>query len=113
MKALRSFWNAMIAIREAERQGRSWLDLSAWGLTVLPPEIGRVKTLERLYLSHNQLRSLPDELSALSRLEELYVNDNQIAALPDGIVKLGKLRVLRLDEIGSKNSVQRLVSWEA
>lgn len=98
MKSLRSFWNAMIAIREAERQGWSWLDLSAWGLTVLPPEIGRVQTLERLYLSHNQLRSLPDELTALSRLEELHVNDNQIAALPAGIGELGKLRVLRLDE---------------
>ena len=43
------------------------------GLTELPSELFRMKSVKTLHLSNNNLCSLPSEIAHLSTLEELWV----------------------------------------
>jgi hypothetical protein len=43
------------------------------GLTEVPSELFRMKTLKKLFLFNNMLCSLPSEIAQLTSLEELYV----------------------------------------
>jgi Leucine-rich repeat (LRR) protein len=77
-------------------------------LSVLPPEIGKLKNLNKLYLigttaatpcllkqaylissssssAGNKLTSVPVELTQLKFLELLYLNQNQITSLPSAL----------------------------
>lgn len=72
------------------------LDLSNLGLTVLPPEIGKLIELKTLDLKGNKLTSLPDAISNLSKLSMLYLQKNQLKNLPDAIGKLDQLTYLDL-----------------
>ncbi len=98
MTSLKSYWDVMTSIHEAERRRSAWLDLSTKKLAVLPPEIGRLKSLKRLYLSGNQLSSVPRELAELSYLEELHLDRNRLISLPSEIGQLGRLKILHLDD---------------
>ena len=75
-------------------------DLSLIGnqLSTLPPEIGRLTALTRLYLHGNQLSTLPPEIGRLTVLTELYLGGNQLSTLPPEIGRLAALRELRLHE---------------
>ncbi|MDM8524115.1 COR domain-containing protein [Desulfococcaceae bacterium HSG8] len=104
-------------IRKAEKEGAVELDLSDHRITYLPPEIGRLTSLQvlivrglielpkeiaslrsltRLYLSYNQLTELPEEVSQLRNLTRLYLNSNQLSELPKEIDRLKNLNGLYL-----------------
>ena len=72
------------------------LDLSNYGLTSLPPEIGQLTHLETLDLSWNQLKALPDEFWRLTKLQKLRLNDNCFHSLPSEIGELVYLETLGL-----------------
>ena len=68
------------------------LDLSNSGLTgEIPPEIGNLTNLERLYLHQNQLTGfIPQEIGDLTNLTELDLSNNQLlGSIPDEICNQG------------------------
>lgn len=69
------------------------LDLSGNALTDLPDWLGDLP-LEKLYLSHNPLRTVPSVVTRLSRLVELHLRCHGLEALPPDIGRLTKLSVL-------------------
>lgn len=56
----------------------------------------RAPALERLDLSHNDLRALPDSAFALARLTHLDASHNRLTALPEHVAQLQALEVLDL-----------------
>jgi internalin A len=79
------------------RSKRNWgLDLVSFGLTCLPPQIGQLRHLRRLYLHNNQLSTLPPEISQLANLTELTLSKNQFSTVPPEIGQLGHLHRLYL-----------------
>ena len=42
-------------------------------LTSVPPELGRLGALKRLWLDRNQLQTVPRELTQLTSLQEIYL----------------------------------------
>ncbi|KIC77270.1 hypothetical protein DB41_CN00010, partial [Neochlamydia sp. TUME1] len=93
------------------------LALSNAGLTYLPPEIGQLSQLQKLFLTQNQLTALPTEIGQLSQLQVLNLNQNQLIVLPAEIRQLSQLQVLYLNqnqlivlpaEIGQLSQLTRL-----
>ena len=93
-------------IARAEREGWTELDLSGNDLEVLPTEIGRLQSLEKLILGKrddkrerkgNRLTAIPQEIFQLTNLKELHISFNQITAIPDAIAQLANLTTLNLD----------------
>ena len=74
-------------IAQAEAAAATNLDLSALGLTEVPPEIGQLSNLDTLDLSNNQLRTLPAEIALLTALNSLDVSNNNLEDLP---IELGR-----------------------
>ena len=75
------------------------LDLLRNNLTgPIPPELGNLASLERLWLWENQLSgSIPAELSELANLISLYLNDNQLSGpIPAELGNLANLQFLIL-----------------
>ena len=72
-------------IEDAEKDGRTKLDLSLKRLTSLPPEIEKLTRLEILDLSHNQLSSLPLEICNLLNLKAISLSSNKLTTLPPEI----------------------------
>jgi len=58
------------------------LNLTAAGLTELPPEIGDLTWLSALLLGENQLTALPPEIGNLRNLHRLGLGRNQLTELP-------------------------------
>ncbi|MDM8525867.1 COR domain-containing protein [Desulfococcaceae bacterium HSG8] len=83
-------------IRKAEKEKTAKLDLSKCGITELPGEIGRLRSLTQLYLSSNQLKELPREIFRLRKLSILYLSGNQLEELPKEIFQLKNLSILNL-----------------
>jgi len=88
-------------IARAEREGWTELDLSGNDLEVLPPEIGRLQSLEKLILGKwddkrerkgNRLTAIPQEIFQLTNLKELYIANNQISVIPESIAQLAWAR---------------------
>jgi len=79
-------------IEEADRDGRTELDLSNEKIKSLPAEIGQLKNLKVLDLSGNSLTWLPTEISKLSKLERLDLSSNKINVLPTEIGQLSNLQ---------------------
>jgi hypothetical protein len=67
-------------------------------LTVLPPEIGQLTSLQSLSLSSNRLTVLPPEIGQLTSLHSLYIGNNQLTGLPSEIGQLTALRRLDLGQ---------------
>ncbi|KAH3760195.1 leucinerich repeat kinase [Pelomyxa schiedti] len=65
-------------------------------LSVVPPEIFKVKGLTKLHLSHNLLCAFPIELTELTCLNSLDLSYNHIPVIPDSILKLVSLTSLNL-----------------
>ncbi|MFA6159106.1 MAG: leucine-rich repeat domain-containing protein [Candidatus Paceibacterota bacterium] len=72
------------------------LDAENCRLTSLPREIGRLSSLQGLYLEGNRLTSLPPEIGQLSSLQELGLSDNQLTSLPPEMGQLSSLQWLAL-----------------
>jgi small GTP-binding protein len=106
-------------IARAEREGWTELDLAENNLEVLPPEIGRLKKLEKLILgiydfdNHrrrgNQLTNLPKEIAQLTNLKELYLSHNEIHVIPDVIFQLKNLQILWLTHNYIKNVPDEII----
>jgi Leucine-rich repeat (LRR) protein len=89
-------------IGNALRRQRVDLDLGEHQLTVLPPEIGQLRTLQSLRLVGNQLSTLPPEIGQLTSLRFLNLKGNQLRTLPAEIGQLTELE--RLDLGGNQLS---------
>jgi len=102
---LRRLWSepdpyekALDAIRKCMQSGETELDLERLELTPLPPEIGQLTKLQKLYLRDNQLASLPAEIGQLTNLQGLDLTRNQLATLPPEIWQLTNLTYLHLGD---------------
>ena len=93
------------------------LSMNNKGLTIVPPEIGQLSSLEILNLIFNDLSSLPPEIGQLNSLKELFLNYNDLSSLPPEIGQLSSLEILRVNsndlsslppEIGQLNSLEVL-----
>lgn len=72
------------------------ISLSHPSLKSLPKSIGRLKSLERLYLSNCGLTALPNSLDQLEALKELDLSGNKIQGFHSTFFKLKSLRYLNL-----------------
>lgn len=73
------------------------LDLSASSLVAVPPQVGKLTSLEKLTLNQNYISILPREIGVLEKLKELHVEHNAIAILPGELSKCVNLEVLSLE----------------
>ncbi|MFK7808741.1 MAG: BRCT domain-containing protein [Saprospiraceae bacterium] len=64
--------------------------------TSLPTNIGRLKHLKKLDLSHNFLGSIPKSIEAMTSLEHLDLQMNQFKTFPSTLKRLTNLKVLDL-----------------
>ena len=83
-------------LEDAARNHVKYLDLSNKGLTILPPEIGKLTDLTELILSFNDLTTLPKEIQNLKKLKKLDLRFNQITEFPPEIGGLTSLTKLHL-----------------
>ncbi|NWF14020.1 hypothetical protein HX785_09980 [Pseudomonas reactans] len=70
----------------ARFQGVRWLDLSGNQLRELPPALGEMPGLTRLFLQNNRIRLSPETARLLSErvtLRALLINDNDLRISPD------------------------------
>ncbi|MEO1653022.1 MAG: leucine-rich repeat domain-containing protein, partial [Bacteroidota bacterium] len=80
-----------------------YLDLSHNQINYLPWSFYHLSRLKVLNLNHNQLKELPWEIQGLKSLEYLFLSYNQFDQLPDYIGKLENLASLHLDYNFQKN----------
>ena len=109
--------NVIAKIERAIREGTTELSLEFEGLETLPPEIGNLFQVQRLYLFGNLLEALPPEIGQLQNLQLLDLGGNQLRALPAEIGQLQNLQLLDLRgnqlralpaEIGQLQNLQQL-----
>ncbi|KIC77215.1 hypothetical protein DB41_CQ00010, partial [Neochlamydia sp. TUME1] len=74
----------------------NYLNLSYLNFIFLPPAIGQLSQLQRLYSHNNQLTTLPASIGQLSQLQRLYLHNNQLTSLPETIGQLSQLQRLYL-----------------
>ncbi|CAH2329790.1 leucine-rich repeat-containing 57 [Pelobates cultripes] len=70
----------------------------------LPEELCKLKKLETLHLSGNQISQLPADFGQLSALKTLNLSGNQLRAIPSQLCTLRHLDVVDL----SKNKIQAI-----
>eukprot|EP00903_Cladosiphon_okamuranus_P011936 g11210.t1 len=73
------------------------LNLGRNHLKSLPPELGKVGTLETLWADDNAITDFPRSILQLKRLQELRLSGNRISEVPEEIAALSELRVLAVD----------------
>eukprot|EP00879_Flechtneria_rotunda_P016862 GHRR01017651.1.p1 GENE.GHRR01017651.1~~GHRR01017651.1.p1 ORF type:complete len:193 (+),score=58.59 GHRR01017651.1:572-1150(+) len=66
-------------------------------LTSLPPQLGKLRQLRKLWVDRNKLTAVPEQLGDCSALQELYLDHNQLKTLPASLAKLSHLRKLYLE----------------
>lgn len=80
---------------------------------LLPEEIGRLKTLTKLYILNYSYKEFPEWIFNLKSLKSLMVRGNDIIKIPDQIgqlVHLEKLRIENCELIDLPDSVSNLVN---
>lgn len=65
-------------------------------LQALPVKVCSMVSLERLWVSHNNLSSLPTQIDQLTNLRELFLHHNSLSALPTPLCGLQQLQILWL-----------------
>jgi len=80
-------------------------------LDVVPPDIGRLWKLERLFLTNNKLqnKSIPFTIAFCMNLTELYIDNNQLDALPGIFLCLDSLE--RVHRHGNHNYFKATFMW--
>ena len=73
------------------------LDLSHNDITKIPNSIGQLKRLKKLSLSHNKLKTLPENMGNLKKLTKLYLSNNKIRSYPEAINNIKSLKTLFLE----------------
>jgi hypothetical protein len=68
-----------------------WWILTDNAIEELPPEIGQLKSLQKLMLAGNQLKALPKEMINCTNLELIRLAANQLDELPEWLLTLPKL----------------------
>jgi hypothetical protein len=69
------------------------------GVSVLPPEIGRLNGLGILFLTVGTVRELPAEMAHLENLRRLDVIEQQLDHFPDVVLQIPSLTSLTLDRM--------------
>ncbi|KAL8609442.1 hypothetical protein ACOMHN_006629 [Nucella lapillus] len=77
-------------------RGRSQLDLSHRGVTVIPHQVFQFQQLDVLNLSHNRIDHLPPTISYLRGIRTLHLQHNLLTALPPTLVNCRQLSELDL-----------------
>mmetsp|Transcript_18485 Transcript_18485/g.37553 ORF Transcript_18485/g.37553 Transcript_18485/m.37553 type:complete len:222 (-) Transcript_18485:278-943(-) len=72
------------------------VDLSFNQLATLPPTLGYLANLCRLYLNENKLEGLPSSIGCLGKLQSLNLDKNNLCKLPPAMCKLSSLTKLAL-----------------
>lgn len=76
------------------------------GLKTLPPEIGKLRNLERFICHNNKLKLLPAEIGHLTQLINLDVSSNRLSFLP---CEIGALKNLKRFDC-SRNKLESIPS---
>lgn len=103
-----------IAGHPALRELRVWC---RWTLGALHPELGELKTLEKLSLYAPEINALPREIGKLTKLRSLYLDCDDLHAIPDELCECTALEELELkcgasslpDGIGKLRKLKKLV----
>lgn len=72
------------------------LQFSKNQITVLPPEIGRMKELRHFSVADNQIAALPESNANLAKLRVCDLSDNRLTALPEGFGRVQIVNQLRV-----------------
>jgi len=72
------------------------LHLTNSNISYLPPELGKLKKLNKIFLDGNNIDTLPKELCYLPHLIRLDIDDNKLSTLPREISNLESLQILSL-----------------
>lgn len=91
-----AYKETQLRIQIAKDESAATLDLRSLGLAAVPPEIGQLNSLSRLYLFGNRLTVLPPEIGQLNSLTILYLYENRLITLPAEIGQLTRLKSLRV-----------------
>ena len=77
----------------------------------IPPEIGRMSKLKKLFLTNNclQNRSIPYTLTFCKKLEELYLDHNLLDALPGFLIDMDSLKTVHRH--GNHNYFKATFMW--
>ena len=87
------------------------LSLKNNNLDHLPPDIGRLRKLEKLHLTNNRLQngSIPYTLAFCHQLNELYLDDNLLDALPSVLLRIPSL--VTVHRHGNHNYFKSTFMW--
>ncbi|MGE8186729.1 NEL-type E3 ubiquitin ligase domain-containing protein [Pseudomonas sp. NPDC086278] len=83
-------------------RGVRWLDLSNNQLTAIPPALGEMNGLTRLFLQRNRIRLTPETaelLAGRTTLRALSLSSNPLGMLPD-FSRITDMRSLSLNNVG-------------
>jgi len=80
-------------------------------LDTVPPDIGRLNKLERLFLTNNKLqnKSIPFTIAFCMNLTELYIDNNLLDALPGILLSITSLE--RVHRHGNHNYFKATFMW--
>merc|ERR1719481_728838 len=80
-------------------------------LDTLPPDIGRLNKLEKLFLTNNKLqnKSIPFTIAFCRNLTELYIDNNLLDALPGTLLLIESLE--RVHRHGNHNYFKATFMW--
>lgn len=78
----------------------------------IPPELGKLKSLQLLMLSNNLLsESIPDALSGMSSMRYLYLSGNQLSGhIPNSFCNMNNLTVLSLSNNNLSGEINSIFS---